>query len=164
LNLIKTGGEVFLYQIIEVSSDIYEITIDKGATGEGIADYGSSSVKIYMNIIRGTWTNLTLLNSYTAFSGSETPQYKVDLYGNLSIRGTIKSNTTTDVHVATLPVGARPFKQMMFRVITRVAETPANAYTLVISTSGVISVQDDTGSLVANSSEIVIDLPMMTIY
>lgn len=163
-NLTKTGGQTFIYVIEESATDIFTITIDKGSSGSGIADYAASTVKKYIDIIRGTWTNLTLLNSYTGFGDQSGIKYKVDLFGNLTIRGAVDTGTVTNVLVATLPAGSRPAHNYEFRVTTAAGEFPEASYNIVISTTGNIFLQMRDGNLVDNGAEVIIDLPVMTIY
>lgn len=104
-SVVKTGSNVFVFKIVDtltqsifsdgLSHDWIEtktVTIAQQATGTGIGDYGSGTVKRYSDILNGIWTDLSsgLINSYTITgSSSRFIRYKKDIYGNVTIQGRV---------------------------------------------------------------------------
>lgn len=94
----------------------------------------------------GAWTNLTLLNSWVVFSGSDdTLGYRID--GKyVHLRGLIKSGTI-NTSVGTLPAGARPSKRR--RLLHR---TVGGSGELDITTGGDIIPQTGNNSYISFDS------------
>jgi hypothetical protein len=89
-----------------------------------------------------TFTNLTLLNSYTVGSGLGTPGYAKDVSGFVHLRGGVQNASLTSQPIATLPVGARPANASYFSIVSFDPGTSAmtsNCYALV-STDGNVSI------------------------
>jgi hypothetical protein len=66
------------------------------------------------------WTNLTLVNSWVSYGGVyATPGYRKNNFGEVELRGMIKSGVTTSgTVIATLPVGYRPSFDSAYPVIS----------------------------------------------
>lgn len=94
----------------------------------------------------GAWTNITLLNSWVVFSGSDDPlSYRID--GKyVHLRGLIKSGTINTA-VGNLPAAARPSKRR--RLLHR---TVAGAGELDITTAGDIIPQTGNNSYISFDS------------
>lgn len=69
--LTKTGGQVFVYSISD--SEDCLITIGKGSTGSGIADYGSATVKRY-----GSWTTTDFNSAFGIANSGSFYKYRIE--------------------------------------------------------------------------------------
>lgn len=70
-------------------------------------------------LANGSWTNLTMVNSWVAIVGQE-PQYKLDALGYVHLRGCVKrsvSTTGNNILISTLPGTARPNRVEYFSAI-----------------------------------------------
>jgi hypothetical protein len=66
------------------------------------------------NVTQENWTDAVLLNGWVNFATDwVSAQYKIDNFGNVHVRATIKNGTLT-VAAFTLPVGYRPAKKFGF--------------------------------------------------
>lgn len=142
----KGSGDTFFYTI--TSDMMFEIGISHGASGDGIADYGSGTVKLLSIINSGTWTNLTLLNSYTSGTSGTNPtvQYKKDINGIIYFRGQLKAPSSVSSNVfGSLPVGFAPTADSNF-VVT------GNSQVVIGAASRQLQIIDLSGSNVAGNT------------
>ena len=95
---------------------------------------------------QSAWVELTMLNSWVAYSGSNpVPAAVKDMMGFVHLRGAMKSGTYTGgTTLFTLPVGMRPLlAEVLPLVVPGEASSPP---LLVIETSGACKVYSLTGN------------------
>jgi hypothetical protein len=85
------------------------------------------------------WTNLTLVNSWVSYGGTfATPGYRKNNFGEVELRGMVKSGVTTNgTVIATLPAGYRPTSDKVYSVICNNGTADVIGY-ISISTGGSI--------------------------
>jgi hypothetical protein len=85
------------------------------------------------------WTNLTLVNSWVSYGGTfATPGYRKNNFGEVELRGMVKSGVTTNgTVIATLPAGYRPTSDKAYSVICNNGTADVIGY-ISISTGGSI--------------------------
>jgi prepilin-type N-terminal cleavage/methylation domain-containing protein len=86
----------------------------------------------------GTWTNMTLQNSWVFFGAPfSTAQYIKATDGIVSLKGLVRSGTATaGTAITTLPVGFRPKERITYTTIANMAIARVD-----IQTNGVVSIQ-----------------------
>ena len=116
---------------------------DKGPSAVFFATAGATTYRIGRNVwgstdknfIESDWTTPTLLNSWVAFSGSDTAQYKMDANGCVILRGRIKSGSYS-TKAFTLPAGFRPGTNTPVRAVVKAGATNTSYGYLEIDSSG----------------------------
>lgn len=103
------------YSLIGISTNLGSVVAKAGSTSSG---YLSLQTIFYPASV-GSWTNLSLLNGWVAYDpvNWSTPQYTKAADGLVSIKGLIRSGSTTaGTVIATLPTGFRPGAQRLIAV------------------------------------------------
>jgi hypothetical protein len=86
--------------------------------GHEIGDFASQDLTLYAKKLQPSWTNLTLQNGWVNDSGFSTASYRKNEFGEIEIRGRIKTGTTTiGTVIAVLPLGYRPATKKSFAVV-----------------------------------------------
>lgn len=130
--------------VIGASSAGFYVQAD-ATTGDGIAFVDSPIFQVNSldfeligtNVIDTpeSWHNLGLVNSWATLGGL-TPQYRINVAGDVVVRGRVSSGTTGVI--GTLPVGYRPTQ--LFDVALKSNGDAASVSWLQVSTAGVITV------------------------
>jgi hypothetical protein len=181
-----TAGQTLLWTLVTTTSDLatfypngftanvrqtQKFVLVAGSSGGSgvsgyVADYNSAVVKRYTPYSLGTWTNLTLINSYTSLGSNYTPQYRVDSYGYVQLRGVIQApGTVTSTTFAKIPVGSSVSQTYLLSCAPNILGS--QYFTLLVSMSGVpsqiqLDISTVSGGNVPASSQISITTPMLS--
>lgn len=123
------GTDVFTVPAGRNSAEYYHMAARStssggvGITGTVIETKGVGSDYLSFNMMyhasgSGTWTNLTLAAGWVFYGGGfTTPQYTKGSDNIVSLKGLIRSGTTTaGTTITTLPVGFRPKERILYTV------------------------------------------------
>ncbi len=138
--LTKTGGQVFLYIIDD--EDAYTITFITGAPGApyAIAELGDASVKNLVDLIQGTWAELSdsdLLNSWTLASPNGFLRWKKDLLGNVTVKGYLTSpGSSTELPIYQFPIGFGPKPTHNMKLVSAMAYREDTGAGKIVSVGG----------------------------
>jgi hypothetical protein len=86
------------------------------------------------------WINLTLINGWVSYGGTfATPGYRKNNFGEVELRGMVKSGLTTNgTVIATLPVGYRPTSDKAYAVICNNGTADVLGYISISTGGGII--------------------------
>ena len=105
-----------------------------------------AALNLKANKVQEAWITPTLINGWVAFGGAEDgPTYYKDDFGNVKLRGVVKSGTLS---MFKLPIGYRPAKNKYFAVISN--NVPG--FVLIDPSGGVIPLAGTSNVFVALDS------------
>jgi len=138
---------------------IDKIAFQVGASGSGIADWDNTTVKTVQEIQEGVWVDGTsLLSSGWTVAPANVFQYKVDIYGNVTFRGVIKSPSSGTTFQW---IVGNPFApQNSLQYVSCGTAATGNVYVIVVNSNGNISVSSASGgtAFIGNNKEFVVNL------